>query len=203
MKKLAIVLLMLLSIPTFAQHLTFMGIPIDGTQESFYSKLESKGFERISNSVGGSMIGEFAGRSCVVYCTGNPIYQVNVNYARYKGYTTLLSEGGSINSIRSVSAIELATKKYNELTSIFQKKYGYPKSVEDTRNESPHTVLLGRYEVITKYGTSNGEIFVTLSINEGSSFSNSEPIGSISITYKDKANYPYRTTTEQDIYNDI
>ena len=195
MNKLFIFLLMLFSIPTFAQHLTFMGIPIDGTKESFYYRLESKGFTK----TGFYMSGEFAGRTCRVFCIGEPIYQVDVDYLTYKGYVTVLPEGGSIISV--ISAIDQATQEYKKLNQVFQKKYGYADSVEDTRKETSYNALLGRYEVITRYDTTNGEIFVTLSINLGSSIWKTEPKGAISITYRDKENYPYSTI--QDIYNDI
>ena len=195
MNKLFIFLFMSLSIPTFAQHLTFMGIPIDGTKESFYSMLASKGFTR----TGFCMSGEFAGRTCMVFCTGDPIYQVDVDYLTYKGYVTVFPEGGL--RARVISAIDKATQEYKELNQIFQKKYGYADSIEDTRKETSYSAFLGRYEVITRYDTMNGEIFVTLSINLGSSVYKTEPAGSISIKYRDKENYPYSTI--QDIYNDI
>lgn len=195
MKNLFIALLILFSVPTFAQHLTFMGIPINGTEESFYTKLESTGFTKKGNHVSG----EFAGRTCEVYCFGNPVYQVNVHYLAYEGYVTVLPEGGSRISV--ISAIDQATQEYKKLNQVFQKKYGYADSVEDTRKETSYNALLRRYEVITKYDTTNGEIFVTLSINLGSSVWKTEPKGAISITYRDKENYPYSTI--QDIYNDI
>ncbi|MCQ2252657.1 MAG: hypothetical protein MJZ61_04320 [Bacteroidales bacterium] len=49
-----------------AQHLNFMGIPIDGTMEDFSNKLEEKGFKKLTKS---GLKGTFAGYNCTINLT--------------------------------------------------------------------------------------------------------------------------------------
>ena len=50
-----------------AQHIKFMGIPIDGTTEELALKLEEKGFKKLTKN---SLSGTFAGYNCNVALNG-------------------------------------------------------------------------------------------------------------------------------------
>ena len=53
---------------TASEHLTFKGIPIDGTLESFVGKLKKKGYEEFAREKGNVLLqGDFAGyRNCFI-----------------------------------------------------------------------------------------------------------------------------------------
>lgn len=71
-KSLAITLLVLISAICFAQDdgaLKFLGIPIDGTEAQFVSRLKTKGFTY--NSVSQSYKGQFNGYNVDVYIHTN------------------------------------------------------------------------------------------------------------------------------------
>lgn len=63
-KKLTIILLLLLICGNLmAQHISFMGIQMDGTLEEFSQKLETRGFKKVTKN---SMKGNFAGYYCTL-----------------------------------------------------------------------------------------------------------------------------------------
>lgn len=68
-KRSLLLLMLLLSVPSFAQDCVtkFMGIPVDGTKEGMISALENKGFMRLNED---GLLGDFNGeRSMVVVRT--------------------------------------------------------------------------------------------------------------------------------------
>lgn len=152
----------LLSISAFAQeesqHLTFKGVPIDGTLEQFVAQMNQKGF------VGHARESGFA------YLKGD--------FAGYKGCFVQVS---TLRSHDSVSSIEVqfpaigwsaAETCYSRLKGMLTTKYGEPSSVKEKFERSfasrdddgkEWELLEGRATYETIFKTDKGEI--TLKIN--------------------------------------
>lgn len=66
-----LLLMLLLSVPSFAQDCVtkFMGIPVDGTKEEMVSALQKKGFQKVDSDM---LVGEFNGQlSAIVIATNS------------------------------------------------------------------------------------------------------------------------------------
>ncbi len=98
---------------TSNNHLTFKGIPITGTVESFAQKLVSKGFKKIdSDKTNVVFEGEFAGYSGCRICVcknsnRNIVYQVAVDFPTEDSWARL-------------------EKEYNQFKNVLTNKYGEP-----------------------------------------------------------------------------
>ena len=111
---------------TSNNHLTFMGIPITGTLESFAQKLVAKGFEKKYSDK--SMIGfegEFAGYSdCKIYVLKVPnrniVYRVGVTFPKESSWANL-------------------EKEYNQFKDMLTNKYGEPSWYSETFKEGAST----------------------------------------------------------------
>ncbi|WP_418788994.1 hypothetical protein, partial [Leyella stercorea] len=105
---------MLISCVTMAQekeHMKFMGIPINGTELQFETKLKSKGFVRKSriNENVLEMVGKFAGSKVEVYIvsTNNLVWKILVDYPEESTFSSLSSF-------------------YDDMVEQFKIKYGIP-----------------------------------------------------------------------------
>ena len=103
-------------------HLTFKGIPITGTLESFAQKLEAKGFEKkYSDKTSVEFEGEFAGYSeCEIY-----IYKVPNQNIVHKVVVFFPEE----------SSWEDLEKEYNQCKGMLTNKYGEPALHSETFKE--------------------------------------------------------------------
>lgn len=108
-----------------SEHLTFKGIPIDGTLTSFVQKMKQKGFTHITTSDGTAIMGgTFAGyKDCTLGIIstkgGNLVYVVNVIFP----------------SCDTWSSLEI---DYLSLKDMLTEKYGTPSDcVEEFRSYSP------------------------------------------------------------------
>jgi hypothetical protein len=165
MKKIIVLLMMvIMTIPLFAQaseHLTFKGVPIDGTLKQFYSKLQQEGFDGYVSEEGDMALanGDFAGfKGCLCAIqTSHPeelISEVNILFfPRSETWATLSSN-------------------YNSLKSMLTDKYGKPSDcverfpslyISKDDNSKMHEVIMDRCTYRTSYEVENG--FIILSIN--------------------------------------
>ena len=170
--------MMLCCIASFAQnsneHLTFKGVPLDGTLKEFVSKMESKGFTYVNKlNSGAVMQGDFAGYSDCILLIGTLQNLDIVNsagiYIHYKDYWFDLE------------------KTYQTLKTMLIKKYGRPyesfEEFEDSDSQIDDTMKM----LLLKRGKCNYKTtfnlfpkgFIILSIN------NLEGSYSVSLCYYD------------------
>ena len=108
------------------KHLTFKGIPITGTLESFAQKLVAKGFRKIdSDKTCVVFEGEFAGYSGCRICVcknsnRNIVYQVAVDFPTEDSWARL-------------------EKQYNQFKNVLTNKYGEPFGSSETFKEGAST----------------------------------------------------------------
>ena len=159
-------------------HLTFKGIPITGTLESFAQKMEAKGFRKTySDKSFIRLEGEFAGYSdCEIYVYEAPnrniVYKVVVFFPKESSWVYL-------------------EKEYNHFKGVLTNKYGEPTSHSETFKEGASTfsdaakmssLKEGNCDYYSKWKVDNGYIKVEIA-----------PIidtddGNIRLTYFDKIN---------------
>ena len=160
------------------KHLTFKGIPITGTLESFAQKLVAKGFKKTYSDKNVVVFkGEFAGYSdCEIYVYKAPnrniVYKVVVFFPKESSWVYL-------------------EKEYNHFKGVLTNKYGEPTSHSETFKEGASTfsdaakmssLKEGNCDYYSKWKVDNGYIKVEIA-----------PIidtddGNIRLTYFDKIN---------------
>ena len=159
-------------------HLTFKGIPITGTLESFAQKLEAKGFEKkYSDKTSVEFEGEFAGYSdSEIYVSRdldrNIVYRVVVVFPKKSSWARL-------------------EEQYNKFKDMLTNKYGKPASHSETFKKRASTfsdaakmrsLKAGNCDYEAEWKVDNGTITVDI-------FSLSETDGVyVSLIYFDKIN---------------
>ncbi len=146
-----------ISAQTEAEHLTFKGVPIDGTLSEYVAKMKNAGFRYIGAEDGTAILqGDFAGfKDCTI------------------GVSTLKS----LNIVNQIAVIFPARKdwsslenNYEHLKSMLTQKYGDPADVVekfqskyvDSNDDKLIELMMDRCTWYTSYKTNNGKI--TLSI---------------------------------------
>jgi len=139
-------------------HLTFKGIPITGTLESFAQKMEAKGLKKIySDKTRVYFKGEFAGYSdCEIYVYKAPkrniVYQVVVFFPEKSSWANL-------------------EKEYYKFKSMLSNKYGEPALQSETFREGASTfsddakmlsLKKGNCDYYSQWGVDNGFIKVDI-----------------------------------------
>ena len=162
MKKLFFTMLLcVISISVSAQaHLTFKGVPIDGSLTSFVEKLKAKGFTSVvNNSDGATMKGNFGGKICKI--------RVGITKTSKKVYLVIVQveESDSWRTLKST---------YNEYKSLLTTKYGKGKSVEcffspyeEGDGEEMNALRLRKCLYKTTFETSKGYVMLTIAHVEG------------------------------------
>lgn len=95
------------------EHLTFKGLPIDGSKQEFVKELQSQGYENAPEMGADDVLsGTFIGRDCYVVIVGTPI-------------TNTVWKVGILFKLKydNWSSIKRA---YDELVDIYTEKYGAP-----------------------------------------------------------------------------
>ena len=159
-------------------HLTFKGIPITGTLESFAQKMGAKGFRKIySDKSFIEFEGEFAGYSgCKIYAfkipNRNIVYKVVVFFPKESSWVYL-------------------EKEYNHFKGVLTNKYGELALQSDTFKEGASTfnddakmasLKEGNCDYWTQWKVENGDIQVEIS----PTFDTTD--GRIKLFYFDKIN---------------
>ena len=175
---------------TNVEHLTFMGIPIDGSLDQFVVELKKKGFalETITDSQA-ELTGKFAGEDASIFVSTTPkthlVYVVGVFYMKKTIWSAIKTQ-------------------YETMKSAFIEKYGKPLELVE-KFERPgidgsglefRELSAGRgdYKAIFKIKSPDGGITVQIS-SDGSS------VGAfLSIIYFDQINL---TLKDSEIYSDI
>ncbi len=165
---------------TFAQqpeHLSFKGIPIDGTLKEYVSKMEKSGFSHLITEDGSALFqGDFAGyKDCYV---GVNTYQqidiVNKVVVFFPDRDTWSNLSGNYFNLK-----EMLTEKYGKPSDVVEEFDGYSKPRND--NSKMIAVLTDRCIYYSIWETNVGEIQLSI---ENISFQRSF----VKLGYYDKIN---------------
>ena len=196
-----------------SEHLTFKGVPIDGTLKQFVEKMERVGFVQIprgsyknmdvileqmegketekQDELNGKayLQGDFAGyKDCRVYVSTinglDVVANITVQFPEQKTWEFL---HGDYTNLKA-----MLIEKYGQPTSVKEEFQGY-KSSNETDNDRMHKVKMDECRYETRFVTEKGEIVVW--IEHGDMLSTF-----VCLQYKDKIN---GDTVKQHAINDL
>lgn len=114
-----------------AEHMTFMGVPIDGPVDEFVNKMKQKGFTYLKKDDGSAfMQGDFAGyKDCTIAIipmqSNDDVYVVRVMLPDMDDWATLESNYDTLKS--------MLTKKYGEPVECVEKfEFPVPSTLNNT-----------------------------------------------------------------------
>lgn len=147
-----------LSAQNTSEHLTFKGVPIDGTLSEYVSKMKGAGFKYLGEQDGTAILqGDFAGfKSCTV------------GVSTLKAVNVVSTIGVIFPVCEDWSSLE---KDYEHLKTMLTQKYGMPTNIVEefqgkvtptTNNEKLHGLLMDRCTWYTTYETLKGDIQLSL-----------------------------------------
>ena len=182
MKKIILSLtVMLMSLTTLAQtespHLSFKGVPIDGTLNEYVQKMKQKGFTYLGTEDGIALLkGDFAAyKGCTVGVATlkqkDLVSKITVIFPNCETWATLANNYFSLK--------EMLTEKYGEPVDVKEEFQGYSEPRDD--NSRMHEVGMDRCKYITTFETTKGKIQLYIGHN---SFSASYVL----LSYFDKIN---------------
>lgn len=179
MKKLTLILCLLLanSICAQNQHLTFKGVPIDGTLKDYTEAMKKAGFKYEGSQDGVSILsGDFAGfKQCLIGVSTlsncDVVSRIAVIFPSRNTWSSLVGD-------------------YEQLKAMLSKKYGNPEEssekftayVGNDNGLKMHALRDDECEWYTIYSTELGDI--ELSLVEGTSYLT----GAVRLVYYDKIN---------------
>lgn len=179
MKKLTLILCLLLTNSIFAQnqHLTFKGVPIDGTLKDYTEAMKKAGFRYVGSQDGVSILsGDFAGfKQCIIGVSTlsncDVVSRIAVLFPNRNTWSSLVGD-------------------YEQLKALLSKKYGNPEEssekftayVGNDNGLKMHALRDDECEWYTIYSTELGDI--ELSLVEGTSYLT----GAVRLVYYDKIN---------------
>jgi hypothetical protein len=159
------------------EHMTFKGVPIDGTLNKYVSKMKKSGFTLIGTEDGVAMLkGDFAAyKDCIIGVATlkgkDLVSKITVIFPAKETWSTLASNYFNLK--------ELLTEKYGEPSEIVEKFDTY--SEPDDDNSKMYAVGMNNCKYHTTFELENGSIQVSIG-NDG--FSSSFVI----LSYYDKVN---------------
>ncbi|WP_374507132.1 hypothetical protein [Flavobacterium sp.] len=168
----------LTTILNFAQtseHLTFKGVPIDGTLNQFVTKMTQNGFTNSGTENGKAILnGDFAGyKHCVINVSTlkqkDLVNKIGVLFTKKDTWSTLSENYFELK--------QLLIEKYGEPSDIIEKFDSYQPKDE---NLKWIYVLANNCKYISTWQTDKGKIQLSIENNQGSSF--------VKLTYSDKIN---------------
>ena len=157
MKKIYLIIIAVaLSFAAFAQnqtHLTFKGVPIDGTRKTFVSNMQQKGFTLLGTQEDVTLLsGDFAGyKNCTLGVT------------TLKNKDVVSTIGVIFPTCKDWATVE---NNYSNLKSMLSEKYGEPaRSVEEFQNRTPrddndkyYELSMNRCNYASLFEVENGSI---------------------------------------------
>lgn len=147
---------------TFAQtseHLSFKGVPIDGTLDEYVSKMKQKGFTHIGTEDGTAILnGDFAGyKDCYVgVSTLNQkdlVHKIAVIFPERETWSTL---SGNYFDLK-----KMLTEKYGKPSDVVEKFEGSSYSQKDD-NSKMYEVKMDRCKYYSIWLTDKGEIQLSI-----------------------------------------
>ncbi len=180
MKHLVLIILAALSVAAYAQseHLTFKGVPIDGTLAEYTEKMQEKGFEYLYSDNGVTILqGDFAGyKNC----------QIGVSTLDNMDLVSTIAV-----IFQSYESWSLLHNNYTNLKEMLSQKYGKPTIVVEEfqssypiRNDRERMlqVILDKCKYYSIFEIDLG--FIELSINKSNNYGE----GLVILKYQDKVN---------------
>ena len=156
MKKLLISLLIVLSttLGQAQEHLTFKGVPIDGTLDSYVANMRKAGFTFIGEDDGIAMLqGDFAGyRNCTIGVVTlksiDIVNRISVLFDSHQDWNSIYANYTSLK--------EMLTKKYGRYADCVEKFEGYSQPRDD--NDKMYELNMDRCKFYTIWKTDKGNI---------------------------------------------
>ena len=167
MKKIIIaVIVALTTMISFAQtqssdHLTFKGVPIDGTLNEYVSKMKQKGFTLVGTEDGIAMLrGDFAAyKDCIVGVATlkqeDLVSKITVIFPERDTWSSL---SGNYFDLK-----EMLTQKYGEPSKSVEKFDTYSEPRDD--GDRMHSVKMDNCKYYTTYETDKGSIQLSIEHN--------------------------------------
>lgn len=145
-----------------SEHLTFKGVPIDGTLSEYVAKMKSAGFKYLGEQDGTAILqGDFAGfKSCTV------------GVSTLKAVNVVSTIGVIFPACKDWSSLE---RDYEHLKSMLTQKYGEPADVVETfqgrvkqytNNEKLHELYMDRCTWYSIFETPKGDIQLSMQKGE-------------------------------------
>lgn len=161
MKKIVFLILscfVVITINAQVEHMTFKGIPIDGSLSDFVMKMKQKGFTHEVTQDGVALFsGEFAAyKNCKVGAISakstGVVSKVAVMFPENETWSQLY---GTYSHLK-----EMLTQKYGEPEEVNEKFEGYSEPTDD--NSRMHEVKIDRCKYETSWKTSKGDIKIKI-----------------------------------------
>ena len=156
----------LIALTSYAQssseHLTFKGVPIDGTLSEYVAKMKSAGFKYLGEQDGIAILqGDFAGfKSCTVGVSTlkavNVVSTIGVIFPACEDWSSLERDYEHLKS--------MLTQKYGEPTDVVEKFQGRFKP--DTNNEKLYELYMDRCTWYSTFETPKGDIQLSMQKGE-------------------------------------
>lgn len=155
-------LAIMIAFATTAQtgHLTFKGVPIDGTLNEFVGKLKQKGLTQIGKDKGVAILeGEFAAfKGCTIGVYEHEsglVNRVGVMFPKRDTWSMLYSDYSKLK--------EMLTQKYGEPSDVTEEFQGY--STPRTDGDKMYAVELDRCKYVCDFTTEEGLIELRIAHN--------------------------------------
>ena len=156
MKKLLISLFVILytTIGQAQEHLTFKGVPIDGTLDTYVANMKKAGFTFIREDDGIAMLrGDFAGyRNCTIGVVTlksiDIVNRISVLFDSHQDWNNIYVNYSSLK--------EMLTTKYGKYADCVEKFEGYSQPRDD--NGKMHELTMDRCKFYTIWKTDKGNI---------------------------------------------
>lgn len=139
MRKLLITLTMLFAVINIMaqEHLSFKGIPIEGSMTAFCQKLKAKGFTQMGRDNNVTMFtGDFTGRQATVGVgatdDGKSVHSVVVIFDESSEWNTLVNT-------------------YDYYKGLYIRKYGEPSACREHKSEPPGQQYFSHVRIRTRY----------------------------------------------------
>lgn len=190
MKKLFTILFCAISINAFAQseHLSFKGVPIDGSLDEYVAKMKDAGFRYLGKQDGTAILtGDFAGfKGCTIGVTTlkslDVVSMIGVIFTEQDDWSGLSSQYEQLKTM-----LKQKYGKYDECVEEFQ---GY--SQPSTNTSRLHELKMDRCSWFTIFRTDKGAIELSITHNNMSCF--------VMLRYYDKIN---TNAVEEQALNDL
>ena len=167
-KTLTVLFLSLAVLVSFAQtkadsskHLTFKGVPLDGTLDQYVVKMKQNGFTHINTNDGMAMLqGDFAGyKDCYVGVSTlkqkDLVHKIGVIFPDRDTWSAL---SGNYSNLK-----QMLTEKYGKPTETVEKFDGYSQPKDD--NSKMFEVKFDRCKYYSIWATDKGDIQLSIDHN--------------------------------------
>lgn len=151
----------LISFAQTADHLTFKGVPIDGTLDEYVSKMKKSGFSHLGTEDGTAILnGDFAGyKNCHIGVSTlkqkDLVHKIAVIFPDKDTWSTL---SGNYYDLK-----KMLTEKYGKPSDVVEKFDGYSQPKDD--NSKMYEVKFDHCKYYSIWETENGEIQLSIEHN--------------------------------------